>query len=54
MKKIFILLFALVVVSKSFSQTYYNWDFTTASSSTFPAGFVTWKLDGQTVSTTDF
>ena len=54
MKKIFTLLFALVMVSEGFSQTYYNWDFTTATTSTFPAGFVTWKLDGQTANTNDF
>jgi hypothetical protein len=52
MKKIFTLLFALVMVSEGFSQTYYNWDFTTVS--TFPAGFVTWNLDGQTANTTDW
>ena len=48
------LLFALVMVGEGFSQTYYNWDFTTLPSNTLPAGFVTWKLDGQTASTTDW
>ena len=54
MKRLFTLLFALVLVSEGFSQTYYNWDFTTLPSNSFPAGFVTWKLDGQTASTTDW
>lgn len=54
MKKILLLLFTLVMTYEGFSQTYYNWDFTTASSNTFPAGFVTWKLDGQSVNTNDF
>ncbi len=54
MKRLFTLLFALVMVSEGFSQTYYNWDFTTLPSNAFPAGFVTWKLDGQTASTTDW
>jgi len=43
MKKIITSLFALVMVSQAFAQT---WDFTL--SATMPAGFVTWKLDGQT------
>ncbi|MCW3126413.1 MAG: hypothetical protein JWO03_2071 [Bacteroidetes bacterium] len=43
MKKLFTLLCAVVLVSEVFAQT---WDFTAATS--FPAGFVTWKLDGQT------
>ena len=51
MKKILTLFFALMMVFEGFSQTYYSWNFATATTSTFPAGFVTWKLDGQTVST---
>ena len=43
MKKLFTLLLAVGLMSQAFAQT---WDFTT--SATFPAGFVTWKLDGQT------
>jgi hypothetical protein len=54
MKKIFTLLFAVIMTFEGFSQTYYSWDFTTATSSIFPPGFVTWKLDNASVSTTDF
>ena len=50
MKRIFTLFFALVMVSEAFAQqVYYNWDFTTLTTSSFPAGFVTWNLDGQSV-----
>jgi hypothetical protein len=47
MKKIFTLFLILVMVREGFSQTYASWDFTTLNA--FPAGFVTWNLDGQTV-----
>lgn len=43
MKKLFTLLCGMSLLSATFAQT---WDFTTAGS-TLPAGFVTWKLDGQ-------
>ncbi|MBS1625058.1 MAG: choice-of-anchor J domain-containing protein [Bacteroidetes bacterium] len=43
MKKLFTLLCGIGLMSAAFAQT---WDFTTSPS--FPAGFVTWKLDGQT------
>jgi hypothetical protein len=52
MKKILTLLCALIIFSEGFAQTYYSWDFNTLTSSTFPTGFVTWDLDGQTVDTT--
>lgn len=54
MKKISILLFAMIMMFEGFSQTYYNWNFNAATTNTFPAGFVTWKLDGQTANTNDF
>ena len=50
MKRILTLFFALVIVSEAFAQqVYYNWDFTALTTSSFPAGFVTWNLDGQSV-----
>ena len=48
-KKLFGLIFGLMMVYGGFSQTYYNWDFQTSHTSTFPSGFVTWNLDSQTV-----
>ena len=54
MKRLLTLLLALGITFSGFSQTIvngYSWNFTTMTGTTFPAGFVTWNLDGQTVAT---
>lgn len=47
MKKFLPLVIAMVVAFEGFSQTYASWDFRSGTTTTFPAGFVRWDLDGQ-------